>query len=307
MKLVLLSDLHLSWQSPTARLDDVRQTQMEKLEFVLNWAEDNEAVVLQAGDFFDRPRSWYLLPEVMRLLREHEEICPIYLVYGQHDTYLYSEQTKAATSLGVLAEAGLVEILTREYTFIYPNVALYGASYGQEVPVQNDFDEHDSCIKVLVIHAPISMEAVYPGQDYIYAKKFLALRKDYDLILCGDIHRMAVVQDHGRWLVNTGPMVRRTADKYNFTHKPCFFVYDTDKKDVSMVEIPHKPAEEVLSREHIETKEESNKMLEEFISSVNSEVVSDVSFEENLWAFIKGNEIDQEVIDVLAEVMNEGE
>jgi len=185
---------------------------------------------------------------------------------------------------------------------------LYGASYGRKVPVvQKESDRGGSCIRVLVIHAPISSEAIYPGQGYVYAKKFLALHKDYDLVLCGDIHRMVTVQVHGRWLVNTGPMVRRTADKYNFTHKPCFFVYDTEGKEISMIEIPHRSAEEVLSREHLGTREESERMLEEFVSSLNRETVTEVSFEENLQAFIRDNRIDQEVIDVLAEVMNEGE
>jgi DNA repair exonuclease SbcCD nuclease subunit len=304
MKLVLLSDVHLSWHNPVARLDDVREVQLKKLGFVLDWACRNGAAVLQAGDLFDRPRSWYLLPRVITLLNVFNlDYCPLFAVFGQHDTYMHSEVTRRATSLGVLAEAGLVKILGSRPEMVYPDVCLYGASFGEKVPRVDE--SLGDVLNVLVIHAPIGQKQLFPGQDYVYNKRFLALHEQFDLVLCGDIHRLQVIEASGRWLVNTGPMVRRTADRYNFSYKPCFFVYDTEKRDLEMIEIPHEPAEKVLSREHIESREESERMLEEFVSSLKQETEVDVGtdFKANLERWIEENDLEQEVVNIISEVM----
>jgi len=62
MKFALLSDLHLLWQNPVARLDNLVEVQFDKLSHVLGWCGNNDAILLQAGDFNDRPRSWMGLP-----------------------------------------------------------------------------------------------------------------------------------------------------------------------------------------------------------------------------------------------------
>lgn len=298
MKFVLLSDLHLSSKNPVARLDDVKVTQMEKLRYVLEWALENEAVILQAGDFFDSPRSWYLLSEVMDLLTDYN--IDIFTVFGQHDTYFYSEDSRDSTNMGLLKKAGLIDLLGRKAAR-NRFVGLYGASWGEEIPEVDKISD----INVLVIHASISDEALFLGHEFTPAKKFLRDHSDFDLILCGDIHRHFVVESGGRYLVNTGPMVRRTADRYNFSHKPCFYVYDTNDKALEKHIIPCEPAEKVLSRDHIEMREDSELMLEEFVSSVDNTGIDEVSFEENLKKFVQGNEIDQEVIYAITEVMEE--
>ena len=109
MKLLLLSDLHLLWKNPVARKDNLPDIQFEKLEFVLDYAQEKDCIILQAGDMFDRPRSYHLLSQVMDIIGSYE--VPIYCVYGQHDTYLYSKETRYATNLGILERSGLVHIL----------------------------------------------------------------------------------------------------------------------------------------------------------------------------------------------------
>jgi DNA repair exonuclease SbcCD nuclease subunit len=308
MKLLLLSDGHLLWDKPQGRIDDVRETQFDKWRFILQTAALENAIILQAGDFFNRPRSWYLLPEVMYLLKEYK--VPIYCVFGQHDTYMYSEKTRRATSLGILEAADMVNILSDKpfYTAEQLSAAIYGCSYGQEIPkIEPPFREF---FTVLVIHAPIAEHAEWPGQNYMDAETFATSHPEYDLILCGDIHRRFCIKwDRGaKWIVNTGPLIRKESTVYNFTHKPGFYIFDTTKnEDPKWVEIPHRPAEEVLSRAHLDYEKEGDAVLKDFISSINNpDIKEEADFIEILWSLVRANNIKQSVIDSLSEVTGNG-
>lgn len=310
MKFVLLGDLHLLWDNPGSRLDEARVTQKNKFLYVLKWAEKNNAVILQPGDFFDKPRSWYLLPEIIDILKGFQlRICGI---YGQHDTYMYSAETRKNTSLGVLISSGLVEELTEDGIYWVNNegetVFVYGCSYGKEVPIPS----HSDVFNILVIHAPIGKEALYPGHEHESMNTFLRKYPDYDLIVCGDIHRRFEYSVGKRYIVNAGPVLRKTAELYNYEHKPGFYIYSTlDDNPLTWHEIPHEPAEKVLTRDHIERQDETNEMLDEFIKSIpdsNSEdnvtEESDVVFAENVWKFVKENDISQDIVDILSDVMS---
>ena len=298
MKIILISDLHLLNENPVGRIDYLPETQFQKIDYLFSYAQKTSSVILQAGDFFDRPRSWYLLPRVIRNIKKYE--VPIFCVAGQHDVYMYNETSKSATSLGILAETKLVAILNDKPLCLNKNIHLYGCSYGQEIPEIKNKD----LITILVIHAPIAESAAWPGQGYMDALTFLK-KHPFDIIVCGDIHQSFHKIYKGRHIINTGPMIRKEATAYNFLHKPGIFTYDISKEEMNWVEIPHKPAEEVLSRAHIEYENEANSILNEFISSINnSEIDEGSDFVENLWKFVKQNNISQNVIDVLSEVIN---
>lgn len=302
MKIIGISDLHLLWEKPVGRLDDAPVTQRNKFEFILRWAQDNCAVILVAGDFFNNPRSWYLLPEIMKILKAYG--VEIYACFGQHDTYMYNITTRMTTNLGVLEKAELATILDSEPLYLARSnrqIALYGVSYGQEIPKPTN----DKCTNILVIHAPIAEQAIYPGQNYMDAFQFLK-EHEFDYIVCGDIHQKFVKYYKGRYIVNSGPLLRKEASIYNFQHKPGFWVIDTDKiEEPEFIEIPHLDAELVLSRAHIDYKEEASNVLDEFIGAVGGiEIDEDISIVENIWRMVSKNKISQDVIDTLADVMS---
>ena len=68
MKLILLSDVHLSSKTPIGRLDDYRKTCLRKFEYVLKYAQKLNAQIVQAGDLFDKPRDWFILLDLIKLL-----------------------------------------------------------------------------------------------------------------------------------------------------------------------------------------------------------------------------------------------
>ncbi len=167
MKFVLLSDVHLLYDNPIARKDIARETQLEKILFVLKYASSIKAVILQAGDMFDKPRSWRVLSSIIPILTDYK--VPIYSVFGQHDMYLYSEENKNATSLGVLASTGYVKLLDHYVYSFYEaekatTINIYGCSYGQEVPVPSAKKSRGKR-NILVIHRPILLKKEWATQE----------------------------------------------------------------------------------------------------------------------------------------------
>ena len=305
MKFLLLSDMHLLWNNPVCRRDDLTTVQFEKLRFILDYADKNNLPILQAGDFFDAPRSYIFLPKVIDVFNEYPDV-DIYAIFGgrRHDTYLYSNETRDATNLGILGKTGIINILGKDFVVLSSDrmgAFIYGASYGEEIPEvegANDFN-------ILVIHAPIMENTFSINIDYMDAKKFLFKYKDYDLILCGDIHRRFVVTSKdNRFIINTGPMLRKTADEYNLSFTPGFCVFDTEKRSINWVTIPHKPSDEVISRDHIGNIEEVDSMLEEFITEIEKDFEVGVDILQNLHLFIKKNKLPDGVVNYISETIS---
>ena len=308
MKLVLLSDVHWTSEQPVARKDNAFETLQRKMDYVFSRAAESNASILQAGDLFNSPRHWGAMNSMIEFLSEWKnQGVQVYCIAGQHDTYLYQQEAKPTTALGALERAGLVRMLNRELINQIPfgelGWSIRGVSYGQEIPRL----EYRESGEVLVIHAMITDRPLWPGQeDYTDAGKFLDKYMDYDLILCGDAHRyFMIIGEDGRIICNTGPILRREASEGMFEHHPGFFVYDTETRDIVWEEIPHEPAEDVLSRKHIERKEERNEMLECFMGAMVEDVEMGVSFRENLEKFLGENPAPDAVRRVLAEVMEE--
>lgn len=300
MKLVSLSDAHLLWDKPINRLDDTKETQFVKLRAIFDYATAHSCEMVIAGDVSNKSRSWHLLPEIIKLLKEYNIIPNV--VAGQHDQYLYNQQSIQSTSLGVCAVAGLMRILKEDPYCPTPDIAMYGCSFGQSIPVVQNKNQFN----ILIIHAPIAAQALWPGQNYMDALTFLKENEKFNLIVAGDIHQKYMISYKGRYIINSGPLIRKEASEYNFLHHPGFFVFDTDKTDPpEFIEVPHLPAEKVLSRMHIEYEKESKSLLTEFIASISEqEIDEDVNYIENLWRFIKKNDISLSVQNLLSEVTN---
>jgi len=297
--LILLSDPHLTAKNFICRTDDVMQTQLEKFRFVRDYSNEHEALLLIAGDVCDRPRSWHLLADIIAEF-DLFNIQPA-VVFGQHDTYLYSEETRNATTLGILCKGSKVSALSSE-PLQYPNgLAIYGCHYGQSVPTPKDPEDFN----VLVIHKEIADAPLYPGQNFLDAEQFLKEHEAYEIVLCGDQHTTFVHEVKGRMIVNTGPLLRKTVGLWE--HKPGFFHANLETGSWKWIDIPCKPPEEVMTREHLAKVEEASEMMEAFVSSIQQTEQKSVNFVAALQTFIQANNVPQPVVDILAEVMEKAD
>jgi DNA repair exonuclease SbcCD nuclease subunit len=313
-KLFLMSDIHLTAVQPEARIDNIFETQLRKLVHVLNCAKaywrttprKYPVLLLQAGDFFDSPRSWNLLPLVIDLLSQYKGAVKVCGVFGQHDMYMRAEN-RSATNLGILSSAGLVHILGSN-PMPYEGYDIYGVSWGDTIPEPEE--KHDRCgedIKpVLVIHAPILEGKLWSTQEhYDYARAFLKkYKKWYRLVLCGDIHRRFKTNMGSNYVVNTGSMIRDDATIYNFSEiaMPHFATFDG--LDVEWVEIPAEEPTKVLTRDHLDRKESMDQLMSNIADKLAYEA-EDVSFKSNLMSYLKKNDVSDDVSVLLSKVMED--
>jgi len=261
MKLILLSDTHITMKTSIGRTDDVGKAVFTKFEFILKYSAKHNIPILQAADFFHSPREWNTLFRIMNLLKKYKDKgVKIYSIFGEHDMYLYADVKKSATSLGILQRADLVTILNKNPTPLSETIDVYGCSSQESVPVPKDAKK----INILVIHAPIYDKPLFPQHQYYSSRRFLKKHKKYKLILAGDIHRKFQHTIGGRHIVNTGPMVRREASKYNLQHVPMFFVYNVKRNILKEILLPCRPSEEVLNRDHIDQKDRDDDIAANF-------------------------------------------
>lgn len=300
MKVIMLSDLHLVEDNPVGRLDDVTETQWRKLEYVFDYAKKSKINhILQAGDTTDVRRSWELMVRLLQFLRVYKNV-RLYVVRGQHDAY-YHSMTNDKTISGALVHSGLVSLLTKNPFEIGDNIFVYGASYGEDVPVVTT-----KGLNILVIHKQILVDKIWATQDdFVYAKDFLKTYDDFDLILCGDAHQNFIHHSWGRYICNTGVMLRLEASKQMMEHHPHFFVYDTGSREVFPVLIPYLPSSVVLTRDHIEKKIEKKENFELFINSVKNAdgVERTMGFEDNLKTIMFRNKASDGVRSVVSEYL----
>lgn len=320
MLLGLISDTHLLFDNPIGRIDNAYLTLMGKFRYFIDDCAKMEIPILHAGDMFDVSRHWRLLAEYIKLFGEYKEYLKkygIYSVFGQHDMYMRSDESKVTTNMGLLSLLGYIRILdeipiTMSNTD-YGKVKLYGCSYGDSVPVVRD-DGDDSTVNILVVHRKIAMIRPYPGAEDEYAINFIHQHKDFDLILCGDAHTRFVyeTEDH-RIICNAGCLIRKVSRKEFFDnpwdHKPGYYIYDTVKRRIKWIEIPHKPIDEVLSRRHLEL----SNLVEESISSLVEILGDDANLYEGdetefmaiLTKILKENKIRKSVVKLIGDTIDE--
>ena len=263
MLFVCLSDVHGKYQTPVGRLDNIGEAFEKKVNYVFKWAKEHGATILQAGDLNDKARNWEVLDFFIRAIRKNQVI--MFSVYGQHDLYMRRSPNESANVLSILKQTGFVMTLSRKPVTVSSGCKIYGSSWGEKIP------EPDGTAKcsILVLHAPVSKKSEFPGHDYTSPQYFMKKHTGYDLVLVGDVHKKIYYKTNdGRYLINTGPMLRVEATKYNMRHRPCFYVFDSQTKEIRKEIIPHDPANHVLSRKHIVAKNITTTELEQFAANI---------------------------------------
>jgi DNA repair exonuclease SbcCD nuclease subunit len=268
---ILTADWHLREVAPVSRTDDFWGTQWKKVQFISQLSEKHDCPVIHAGDLFHHWKpSPYLLNYCMQYLPER-----FYTVYGNHDLPQHNLELSERCGVDVLKSAGRIVVLENTH-------------FGKEL-IEESFVAHP---KFAVWHVfTYKGELPWPGCTEKSAKKILRKYKAFDLILTGDNHKTFTEEHKGRLLVNPGSLMRQSADQVE--HKPCVFLYYAETNTVKPVYLPVE--EDVISRKHIENKEERNERIDAFVTSLNTDFDSEISFHTNLKKFYAKNRIQNEI------------
>jgi len=117
------------------------------------------------------------------------------------------------------------------------------------------------------------------------------------LIVTGDNHTSFTTEYEGRRLVNPGNLTRQTADQIDF--KPSVWLWYADTNEVERVYLPIQKG--VISRDHIERKQEHDKRIDAFISKLDNDWNAELSFKDNLEIFKNENKVEKSVMEIIYE------
>ena len=318
MKLLLCPDTHLRETNPENRIDDYFTTQSKKEDFIIETAKKNECqAILKPGDIFDSFKaSDFLLAHYIEKYRyaiqqpgHGLEGLHMIVIHGQHDLKFHSKDY-TNIPLAVLDAARVIEIAGNEKIIVgdgHDFCCIYGASWGEEIPIPEPLSRGEKGINILMVHAMIGNEKIWEGQkDFIYASDFLRKHKEYDLIVSGDNHKTFYCKEGNRFLFNMGSLMRSTIDQTN--HKPMVALFDTQSLTYELIQIPIEPAETVFNLEKVEQQKEKSKEIEAFVEGLKSTEIVGLDFLSNLQTYLDDNKIEDklQIRPIISEVLNEG-
>lgn len=287
---ILAADIHIRPDVPVARTDDFQAAMWEKWDAILALSRRHECPVLIAGDLGQKPEwpNWLLERFIQAtdpyLLPGYES--PIFLIPGQHDLPGHNLVLMFKSALGVLDAAGIVNVILDEGEY-GGDFYLHPFPYGQKVSECGSCRKRKEKNSIAMAHQLVvdGNEGDWPGQDFAPAQELLKRFPEYDLILTGDNHKPFAVGYEGRWLVNPGSMMRSVADQTS--HRPRVYLWDASARMVEPHYLPIRRG--VLTREHIEKKDERDKRMDAVIESMKAGVEIKLSFEDNMENHLREN------------------
>ncbi len=277
--LILTSDWHLREDTPICRTDDFWGAQWAKVKQVSELQKQYDCFVMHAGDLFDywKPSPW-LLSWAIDLLPKK-----FYTVFGNHDLPNHNMKLNHKSGIYTLVQA--------KTTTIFNSGDSYKGSIGQGIGDAFIFPGTEDTVGIWHKFVWDGKHWPWPECPEMTAKEVLKKYDGYDLIVTGDYHKPFTYEYKGRLLVNPGCLTRQVADYAD--HRPRVYLWYAETNTVE----PHylDISDGVVSREHIEKKEEIDKRIEAFISRLSDDWETVTSFDENLKRFMSSNRIRKEV------------
>lgn len=314
---ILAADDHVRNEAPQCRMDNYVEAVFKKLDFRNSIAKKYKIPILQAGDLGDK--SYFVKKEnekdkqigwTAEIYNRYVDIMTqnnypgpqepfLFCVGGNHDLHGHDIQNLNKSVLYGLINSNAVKLLNEDPIDIC-NCNVYGCSWDEEIPEYRNNDN----MNILVIHKMIINQLpLWPGQEAPKAVDILKQNTNYDLIVSGDNHNTFIAEYDQRILVNPGSMMRSTTKQ--FDHKPCFFLYYPESHTVEKIFYPIEPAEKVISKKHIEKKNQNKQRTEKYTNLVNKADLNDLlTFKENSEIFISKSTLSPSVIKLIRGFVN---
>lgn len=286
---ILTGDIHLRDDTPLCRTDNYFEAQTESILFIRDLQKKYNGIpVLDAGDLFNK---WRPSPYLLAWAIDH--LPYIITVPGNHDIPYHNIEMLNKSGLNVLDAAGVIRVVLNFTKGTDFDISPF--PWGKNFLIIPKNNKPQIALAHTLVY---KNENLWPGLQADKAVDLLR-RTKFDLIVTAHNHKSFVVEYEGRLLVNPGSMMRMTADQEN--HKPCVFLWYAKTNTVEPVFLPIK--EGVISREHIEIKQNHDKRMEAFVTHLKNKYEVGLSFESNLELFFNNNRTQKTVKNLIWEAV----
>lgn len=339
MKLLLISDIHLSDKPPSSCTESYTADLFDLLDQAAEVARSRGvAAMVWAGDTFHQKApsrvSHRLVHVVCNRIEEWSEDFYVLILAGNHDmSNDRIESVWQSQPLGMLYRAGAHELrgwFAHLPVYGVPWLPSYGAyteasdadvgmmlgAYREQV-----FDHGTgNQIPLVVAHAPLYPEGKELPYEYFPAERWAEAmgghRGGRHRVFYGHVHEPHGVygwygsdEQYGDYDVkfcNNGALSRGSLHEYNLTRQVGVTIYDTETGKFEFVPLNAKPASEVFRLQEKEQATDIQGRLDDFLASVSGTSL-EVMSAESVIAHIRSLGIGKEVKDLAAELIEEAQ
>lgn len=281
---IICGDLHLDASVPECRTDDFQKEQWRIIEWISDLQEEHEALCVFPGDIFNKAKSPQWLERKAII-----ELPPFIGTAGQHDLPHHNINNLYDSSLGVLisdnVEDDRVVLCPDRPSFLDTYLAkepvwFQGFWWGADV-THREQPPQEASTKIAIMHKLTwTNKRPWPGCEADNASKLATKMKDFDIVICGDNHDSFKVDTKHNQLVNCGSLMRRAADQMK--HEPCVWLLDAETLEMKQEFIPVPKAGKVITRKHLEKKQEKETRREAYVEHLKHIVRPGLCFRRNL-------------------------
>lgn len=284
MRMIITADWHIRNTRPRCRVDeDWIKTQQKALNQIAEICENKNAPLMVVGDIFNSnsDTSFECINMVQKLA---DRIGGIYILAGNHDLPYHSSENIDKSAIGVLLQS--------ENVFKIED-------YSDEFSAPN-FDEERNPMPYMFIHTLTIPSKDKP--DFIECETPESLLEKYPTakwIFTGDYHRNFVYEEDGRYVINSGCLIRQVSDMKDY-QCGVYFV-DTEKEIIEF--IPIIDNEELVNDEYIIRENEREERIESFVNKLKDVESVSLDFIDNVEKALLVNKIDEKLKDCIKELI----
>lgn len=284
MRMIITADWHIRNTRPRCRIDeDWIKTQQKALNQIAEICENKNAPLMVVGDIFNSnsDTSFECINMVQKLA---DRIGGIYILAGNHDLPYHSSENIDKSAIGVLLQS--------ENVFKIED-------YSDEFSAPN-FDEERNPMPYMFIHTLTIPSKDKP--DFIECETPESLLEKYPTakwIFTGDYHRNFVYEEDGRYVINSGCLIRQVSDMKDY-QCGVYFV-DTEKEIIEF--IPIIDNEELVNDEYIIRENEREERIESFVNKLKDVESVSLDFIDNVEKALLVNKIDEKLKDCIKELL----
>lgn len=272
LRILATADWHLQATKPPCRTDDFFTVQEQTLDVLAQEADEHPVdMVVVAGDVFPH----MTVPDwLKRMVAYKFRNVLVEGVVGNHDVDFHRVDYLPRSSLGVLDSAGVIKCSGNlDDTGVIYKLHCDGVWTG--VPNSADI--------VLAHQFVYKKTPPFPGAEES-GYEVRRLPKGPRLIISGDNHQSFTFKSKSRLIVNPGCITRQRSDMAD--HVPKAYIInvplDEDVRPEIIETITLPDTADVITREHIEEKEEKEQRFVTLTEKLNETETHGISFRANL-------------------------
>ena len=281
MKILFMTDTHLTAKSPQSRTDIYETTTLKKFTEIGHIIKNNNVdLVIHGGDMFHTAKvSLRYAGHIAEIIKSWG--VPVHVVPGNHDVYGYNLSTIDQTILGLYSRSGVIKLLTRDNPLLVDingsTLAIEGQEYYADIDKGNMTDYRIDTVgadySLLVTHSMLLPKPFFPDIPHTLIENVVT---DANLVLAGHYHPgFDEVLMNGTYFINPGATIRVESSRMEI---PKVMVLDFQEKPGGGIVAgwdyiklqSAKPREDVFDIANKLAKKHSNQVVTAFKQDIES-------------------------------------